>query len=116
VLHVVTGRAGEAFGCGPGIAGDVDGDGLADLLVGAARSGEGRPQAGKTYVISGGKHQVLRTLTGAFLGERFGFAATGLGDVDGDGTPDFLITSPGSDAAGVNAGRAWVISGAALAD
>jgi hypothetical protein len=44
-------------------------------------------------------------------GETLGVDATGIGDIDGDGTPDFLLTSAWSNVAGFRSGRTWVVSG-----
>ena len=47
------------------------------------------------------------------MGETFGFDATGLGDVDGDGVPDLLLTSAWSAVEGSHSGRMFLVSGAA---
>jgi hypothetical protein len=111
-LHVFRGRSGEGLGIGDARAGDVDGDGHDDLVVGAWQNGEHAPSAGKVYVYSGKDGSVLRTLTGTVPGDTFGFDATGMGDVDGDGVPDYVITSAWSDDRGPQTGRTYVISGA----
>ena len=90
----------------------MDGDGHDDLVVGAWQNGEHAPSAGKVYVYSGKDGSVLRTLTGTVPGDTFGFDATGMGDVDGDGVPDFVITSAWSDDHGPQTGRTYIISGA----
>ncbi len=63
------------------------------------------------YLYSGKDGRVLRTVTGALKGDAFGFDATGIGDLNGDGTIDFLITSAWSSAAGEKSGRVYVIAG-----
>jgi hypothetical protein len=106
-LLALTGeKAGDGFGIGTAIAGDVNRDGHADLVVGAWRSGEG-----KATVFSGKDGAVLRTFTCTAPGEAFGFDAVGMGDVDGDGAADFLITGAWSGAAGARAGRAFLLAG-----
>jgi hypothetical protein len=54
---------------------------------------------------------VLQTITGRIPGETLGFDATGVGDVDGDGVIDFLVTSSWSNVKGFRSGRMYIISG-----
>ncbi len=53
----------------------------------------------------------MRTWTGKVPGETLGFDATGMGDVDGDGTIDFLVTSAWSAIHGARSGRMFILSG-----
>jgi hypothetical protein len=46
------------------------------------------------------------------MGETFAFDATGMGDVDGDGNIDFLLTSAWSAVNGTRSGRVFILSGA----
>ncbi len=111
-LHTFTGEAaGDGFGIGPADAGDVDGDGAADLVVGAWRHAGAAPMGGKIYVFSGRDGRVLRTYTGKVSGETLGFDATGMGDVNGDGISDFLVTSAWSAVNGSRSGRMYIVSG-----
>jgi hypothetical protein len=101
---------GEGFGTSPSVAGDVDGDGRDDLIVGAWQYGRVAESAGRAYLYSGRDGRLLRTFTCRTPGDTFGFDAVGLGDVDGDGTVDLLITSGWSGASGHHSGRVFVIS------
>lgn len=111
-LKALTGEAaGDGFGIGPADAGDVDGDGHADLIIGAWQHSSSAPSGGKVYLYSGKSFDLVRAWTGQVPGETFGFDATGMGDVDGDGVSDFLLTSAWSAVAGAQSGRMFIVSG-----
>jgi len=100
---------GDAFGFSVGRAGDVDGDGHDDVVVGApAHAG-----AGLVRVLSGADPQrTLMRLHAANAGDLFGYSVSGAGDVDGDGYDDVVVGAPGRDWNGrVDAGAATVFSG-----
>jgi len=84
--------AGDGFGVGRGIP-DVDGDGRDDLILAAYTSNAGAPGGGRAYVISGRNGQILRRITSAVAGASLGVDAVGLGDVNDDGLPDYLLTT-----------------------
>ncbi|MFZ5480713.1 MAG: integrin alpha, partial [Myxococcota bacterium] len=87
---------GDGFGAAIASLGDRDGDGLAELLVGA-------PEADAVYLLAGDSlTQGGQTAPGdAWLegeaGDAFGYATALAGDLDGDGTPDVAIGAPGRD-------------------
>lgn len=95
-------------------AGDVNGDGYADLLLGAER-------ANAAYLVFGSADPGLVDLaqlgaagivfTGARPGDLAGAAVAGGSDLDGDGFDDLVIGADGSNAAGVDAGIAYVVAG-----
>jgi hypothetical protein len=110
-LLTLTGQtAGEGFGTSKSTAGDVNGDGVEDLIVGAWQYGEVAVSAGRAYLYSGRDGRLLKTFTCRTPGDTFGFDAVGLGDVDGDGTADLLITSGWSGVSGHHSGRVFIIS------
>ena len=110
-LLTLTGEtAGEGFGTSPSVAGDVDGDGHADLIVGAWQYSGAAMGAGRAYLYSGRDGHLMKTFTCRTPGDAFGFDAVTLGDVDGDGTADFLITSGWSGIHGFHSGRVFVVS------
>lgn len=79
---------GDLFGFAVGGAGDIDGDGHADLIVGAPRA---RQCAGSVYVFSGRDASLLRRLDAAKPDERLGVSVCGADDLDSDGRPDVII-------------------------
>jgi hypothetical protein len=110
-LLTLTGEtAGEAFGIGAATMGDADGDGVADLIIGSWQYSNVAASGGRAYLYSGKAGKLLRTWTCRIPGETFGFDAVGIGDVDGDGSIDLLITSAWSGIAGNHSGRMFIIS------
>ena len=108
------GAAGDNFGLSVSTAGDVNGDGKADFIVGALWADPGgRFDAGSAYVYSGADGSLLYLRDGGVADDRFGFSVSTAGDVNGDGNADFIVgafaASPGGR---VNAGSAYVYSGA----
>ncbi len=111
-LLTLTGEnPGDGFGIGSADVGDVDKDGHDDLLLGAWQYSAVAASGGRIYLFSGRDGSVLRTITGRIPGETLGFDATGVGDVDGDGVIDFLVTSSWSNVKGFRSGRMFVLSG-----
>ena len=110
-LLTLTGEtAGEGFGTCPAHAGDVDRDGHDDLIVGAWQFAGAAASAGRASLYSGKNGKLIKTYTCRTPGDTFGFDAVGMGDVDGDGTVDLLITSGWSGVKGFHSGRVFLIS------
>jgi len=101
---------GEGFGIGPGKTGDVDHDGHADLVVGSWQYSAAATSGGRVYLYSGRDGHLLKTYTDRIPGDTFGFDAVGLGDVDGDGDVDFLLTAAWSGVHGNHSGRIFIVS------
>lgn len=107
---------GDHAGAAVSSAGDVDGDGVDDVLVGAPRNDSGGTQAGAAYVVLGsvGGQMDLGDadveLVGEAEGDRAGFAVSA-GDLDDDGMADVVVGAPNNDAAGNDSGIAYVVFG-----
>jgi hypothetical protein len=110
-LFMLTGEnAGEGFGTSPSVAGDADHDGHADLIVGAWQYSKEAIGGGRAYLYSGKDGHLIKTFTCRIPGDTFGFDAVTMGDVDKDGTADFLITSGWSGVHGFHSGRVFIVS------
>ena len=110
-LLTLTGEtAGEGFGTTHSTAGDVDHDGYDDLIVGSWQYAGAALSGGRAYLYSGKTGTLLKTYTCRTPGDTFGFDAVGIGDTDGDGTTDLLITSGWSAVHGFHSGRILLIS------
>lgn len=102
-LHSIQGPlAGDGQGPGRG-AGDVNGDGFADFIVGRYTNSSGAPVAGQVAVYSGANGSVLQTMTHQIAGSNLGFDAVGMGDINGDQKLDFLLSAATGD-------RVYVVS------
>jgi large repetitive protein len=89
---------------------DVDHNGYADLIIGSWQYAGAVVSAGRATLFSGQDGHVMKTYTCRVPGDTFGFDAVGMGDVDGDGIGDFLITSAWSGIHGYHSGRMFIIS------
>lgn len=100
----ITGVSGTRFGQGAAVVGDIDGDSLADVAVGAPLEGG----KGRVYIFKGRATwpaalahtqadyviDVDSSADSKFTGSAFGASITPLGDFDQDGAPDFAATAP----------------------
>src|SRR5262245_32750839 len=97
----------DAFGSSVASIGDLDGDGRAELAVGAFR--EGASDEGAVWILfldPGGRvraeQKIKNQRRGGFggqldRGDRFGISVASLGDLDRDGHPDLAVGAPGDD-------------------
>ncbi|MEM1013323.1 MAG: dockerin type I domain-containing protein [Planctomycetota bacterium] len=81
----------ESFGFALDGAGDVDGDGLADIIVGAVDATPNGLLSGAARVFSGLDGSLIHDFEGSTSGDQFGYSVAGLGDLNGDGRSDLAI-------------------------
>lgn len=115
--------AGDYSGFSVSGAGDVNGDGLADLIVGADRAHPNGTKSGRSYVIFGKSDTTTIDLSsvtagsggfvinGEAVGDYSGFSVSGAGDVNGDGLADLLVGARGASPNGMESGRTYVVFG-----
>jgi hypothetical protein len=85
----------EGFGYGLGGPGDVDSDGIPDIIVGAVGADPGGlSSAGQAKVFSGANGQLLHTFNGTAANAKLGYSVAGAGDVNGDGHADVVVGAP----------------------
>jgi len=117
--------AGDSSGASVASVGDVNGDGMDDLLIGAYFASPNGESSGTTYVIFGGS-DVGSTgvvelsglsgsdgfaLNGAAPGDVSGFSVASAGDINGDGFGDLLIGADSADPNGAYSGTTYVVFG-----
>jgi hypothetical protein len=99
--QATTTETGARFGAAVAGAGDVDGDGYDDVVVGAPGAGSdgGLHSPGAVYVFRGGPNGLEQAPAWSLVGEaneRLGASVAGAGDFNGDGCADFVAGSPGA--------------------
>jgi len=115
---MVGAHSGSKAGFTVAAAGDVNGDGYADVLVGAWAENvteNGIQTEGRAYLYLGGPNGLSPAPAwlahGEQPGSHFGYSVHGIGDVNGDGYDDIVIGSYGFKTAQPNAGRVYVFLG-----
>ena len=119
----IKGGLGDYAGRSVSWAGDINGDGFDDLVVGVPYGSNGGTYAGEAYVIFG-KASGFSTLDlgnlaagagfliqGDQAEDNAGWSVAGAGDVNGDGLDDIIVGAPYGDNGGTHAGEAYVIFG-----
>ena len=96
---------GDRFSRDHDQAGDINGDGIGDLVVGARSDDDGAEDAGAVYILFMNRdgtvlaNQKISMLEGGFRdtlveGNFFGYGVAGIGDYDGDAIPDIAVSAP----------------------
>ena len=122
------GLIGEGVGYEGGIsvssAGDFNGDGISDLLVGASDAHPHGAQSGRAYVVFGKSTGFAVAInlsslngaegfkmSGAAASDQAGFSVAAAGDVNADGFADIIVGAYSADSNGANAGTSYVVFG-----
>ncbi len=108
--------ADDRFGYSAAGAGDVNGDGFADVIVGAFFADpRGRTDAGSASLFLGGSDGLgvtaAQVLLGNNVGDEFGVAVAGAGDLNGDGFADVAVGAHNDPGGRVSAGTVHVFHG-----
>jgi hypothetical protein len=110
-------QASAYLGWSVGAAGDVNGDGYADVIVGAPLHDGGQTDEGRAYVHLGSPSGLAPapswTAAGGQAAAQFGVSVATAGDVNGDGYADVIVGAPYHDNGETNEGRAYVYQGSA---
>ncbi|MEO1208647.1 MAG: Calx-beta domain-containing protein [Cyanobacteria bacterium J06638_20] len=115
---------GDNSGISVSGAGDINGDGFDDLIIGADRADPNGEGSGESYVVFGGNQGFAAslnlstldgsngfTINGIDEGDFSGFSVSGAGDINGDGIDDLIIGADGADPNGDRSGESYVVFG-----
>ena len=118
VTTAASNQVGARFGRSVGTAGDVNGDGFADIIVGAEQYDNGQTDEGRVYVFLGSKTGLNSTADWTAESDQaealFGKLVRTAGDVNGDGYADVIVGAPFFDGGQTDEGRAYLYLGSAM--
>jgi len=112
---------GDEFGSSVASVGDLDGDGVVDLAVGAIADDDGGTDRGAVWIVFLNTNGSVKTsakisdTTGGFGGslsnsDNFGKSVGRVGDIDANGSIEVAVGAPGDDDGGTDRGAVWILS------
>ena len=110
----------DLFGSSIANLGDLDGDGITDLVVGSSLDDDGGTDQGAVWILfmdNKGEVTTERKISsseGSFAGslavdDRFGSSVENIGDLNNDGVVDLAVGAPGDDEGGLDRGAVWIL-------
>jgi hypothetical protein len=106
--------ANDLFGWSVACAGDVNGDGHAELIVGAPFADAGGANSGRAYLYLGASTPSTNAeliISGAASNNNFGYSVASARDANADGYAEFIVGAPYNDTGGTDAGQAYLYLG-----
>lgn len=91
--------------------GDMDADGIPDLFAADINNSTGGADRGQAYIFSGATGATIRTFSGEAPNDQFGMGRA-IGDVTGDGVPDFVLAAWLRSEGAAGSGKMYVVNGA----
>ncbi|MEC7985423.1 MAG: MopE-related protein, partial [Myxococcota bacterium] len=119
VIATLIGESGEDFARSVGALGDINGDGDNDIIIGAKSADSNGSDSGSAYIFLGdaslsgtlSSSTANSVFAGATAGDEIGTAASTVGDINGNGSPDILVGGHHYSTGGTNRGAAYIIFG-----
>jgi hypothetical protein len=112
LLTIDSARPGDQFGWHIVPTGDLDGDGVSDVAIGAPSAMIAGEARGAVTLASGATGNVIREFVGDLANHPFGEMIAALDDLDGDGIPDLAIGNASTELDAAGAGEVAIVSGA----